>query len=59
MCQQSPTCGNPVTGATSVHHFVTPTSSGFAPIAHKIEVALGTSDTIRIRGVLGEVIPEV
>ena len=47
MCQQSPSCGNPATGATSTHHFVTPTSEDFAPIAHKIDVALGASDTIR------------
>jgi hypothetical protein len=45
--QQSPSCGNPATGATSPHHFVTATSEDFAPIAHKIEVALGASDTIR------------
>jgi hypothetical protein len=59
MCQQSPTCGNPATGATSQHHFVTPTNSRRAPIAHKIEVALGASDTIRICGVFRQVIPEV
>ena len=29
------------------HHFVTPASHFFAPTAHKIEVALGASDTIR------------
>jgi hypothetical protein len=46
MCQQSPTFGNPATGATSQHHFVTPTKDFFAPIAHKIAVALGASDTI-------------
>src|SRR5260370_21905189 len=46
MRQQSPTCGNPATGATSQHHFVTPTNNRRAPIAHKIEVALGASDTI-------------
>jgi hypothetical protein len=49
MRQQSPNCGNPATGATSTHHFVTPTSDDFAPIAHKIEVALGASDTTRKR----------
>jgi hypothetical protein len=49
MRQQSPSCGNLATGATSAHHFVTPTSEDFAPIAHKIEVALGASDTIRKR----------
>ena len=47
MCQQSPSCGSPATGATSTHHFVTPTSEDFAPIAHKMDVALGASDTIR------------
>jgi hypothetical protein len=50
MCQQSPTCGNPDTGATSQHHFVTPTSKRRAPILHKIELALGASETIRISG---------
>jgi hypothetical protein len=50
MRQQSPTCGNPATAATSQHHFVTPTNSRRAPIAHKIEVALGASDTILISG---------
>jgi len=50
MCQQSPTRGNPATGATSQHHFVTPTNKPRAPIAHKIEVALGASETIRISG---------
>src|SRR5438270_7771242 len=50
MCQQSPTCGNPATGATSQHHFVTPTSSGRAPISHKMEVELGARDTIRVFG---------
>jgi hypothetical protein len=49
MRQQSPSSGNPATGATSTHHFVTPTSEDLAPIAHKIEVALGASDTIRKR----------
>jgi hypothetical protein len=47
MCQQSPTCGSPATGATSQHHMVTPTNCRRAPIAHKMEVALGASDTIR------------
>jgi hypothetical protein len=47
MCQQSPTCGNPFTSATSQHHFVTPTSRRRAPTAHKIDVALGASETIR------------
>jgi hypothetical protein len=49
MRQQSPNCGNPATCATSTHHFVTPTSDDFAPIAHKIEVALGANDTILSR----------
>jgi hypothetical protein len=59
MCQQSPTCGNPDTGATSQHHFVTPTNSRRAPIAHKIAVALGASDTILISGFFGEAMQEV
>jgi hypothetical protein len=54
ICQQSPTRGNPATGATSQHHFVTPTKSRRAPIAHKIEVALGACDTIRISRFFGE-----
>jgi hypothetical protein len=45
--QQSPSFGSPSTGATSPHHFVTPTRAFLAPIAHKIEVALGANDTIR------------
>src|SRR5437899_5584030 len=56
--QQSPSFGRPLTptwsgspikltGATRGHHFVTPTSHFFAPTAHKIDVALGASDTIR------------
>src|SRR5690348_5924719 len=48
--QQSPSFGNPPTGATSAHHFVTPTRNPFAPISQRIEVALGASETIR-RGV--------
>src|SRR2546426_7371460 len=44
--QQSPSFGRPFTGATSAHHFVTPASHFFAPTAHKIEVALGASETI-------------
>jgi len=47
MCQQSPSFGKVPTGATSEHHFVTPTSVLFAPIPHKIEVALGASETMR------------
>src|SRR5437867_5440719 len=47
MCQQSPSFGRAPTGATSAHHVVTPTSVLFAPIAHKIAVALGASETIR------------
>jgi hypothetical protein len=54
--QQSPTCGSPFTGATSQHHFVTPTSNRRAPIAHKIDVALGASDTMRISGCFRETI---
>jgi len=46
MCQQSPSFGKSPTGATSTHHLVTPTSVFFAPIAHKIDVALGASETI-------------
>jgi hypothetical protein len=47
MCQQSPSFGKSPTGATSAHHFVTPTSDRFAPMAHKMDVALGASETIR------------
>jgi hypothetical protein len=47
MCQQSPSFGSLPTGATSEHHFVTPTSERFAPIANNIDVALGASETIR------------
>src|SRR5690348_876756 len=47
MCQQSPSLGRPSTGATSAHHLVTPTSVVFAPRAHRIEVALGASETMR------------
>jgi hypothetical protein len=47
MRQQSPSLGKSKTGATSAHHFVTPTRDLFAPIAHKMEVALGASETIR------------
>src|SRR4029077_8996828 len=51
MCQQSPSFGSLPTGATSAHHLVTPTSARLAPIAHRIEVVLGASETIRIGGV--------
>src|ERR1700694_1472181 len=47
MCQQSPSLGNFPTGATSAHHFVTPTSSFCAPIAHKMDVALGANEAMR------------
>jgi hypothetical protein len=47
MCQQSPNFGKLPTGATSAHHLVTPTSARFAPVAHRIEVALGASETMR------------
>jgi hypothetical protein len=47
MCQQSPNLGSLPTGATSAHHFVTPTSKRCAPIAHKIDVALGARETMR------------
>src|SRR5215469_17617111 len=46
MCQQSPSFGSSPTAATSAHHLVTPTSVFFVPIAHKIAVALGASETI-------------
>ena len=59
VCQQSPTRGTPATGATSQHHFVTPTSSRRAPIAHKIDVALGASDTIRSSGFFDEAMEAV
>src|ERR1700682_877929 len=49
MCQQSPSLGNFPTGATSAHHFVTPTSSFCAPIAHKMDVALGAREMMRCR----------
>jgi hypothetical protein len=45
--QQSPNFGKSPTGATSAHHFVTPTKVRFAPMAHKIDVALGASEAIR------------
>jgi len=57
--QQSPTCGSPATGATSQHHSVTPANSRRAPIAHKIEVALGANDTIRRTGLFGEAMEAV
>jgi hypothetical protein len=47
MCQQSPSFGRLSTGATSAHHLVTPTNARFAPMAHKMEVALGASETMR------------
>jgi len=47
MCQQSRSFGKLPTGATSAHHLVTPTSVRFAPIVHRIEVALGASDAMR------------
>jgi hypothetical protein len=47
MCQQSPSFGRPATGATSGHHWVTPTSDFFAPMAQRMDVALGASDTMR------------
>src|SRR5882724_9843668 len=46
-CQQSPSFGTPLTGATSAHHLVTPTSERLAPIAQRIDVALGASETMR------------
>src|SRR5579859_541548 len=53
MCQQSPNFGNPPTGATSAHHFVTPTRCFFAPSAHRMEVALGAKETILNAGPVG------
>jgi hypothetical protein len=47
MCQQSPSFGKPLTGATSAHHFVTPTSVFLAPTAQRIEVELGAKETMR------------
>jgi hypothetical protein len=47
MCQQSPSFGSFETGATSQHHLVTPTRDFRAPIAHKMDVALGASETMR------------
>jgi len=49
MCQQSPSVGSLPTGATSAHHLVTPTRNFRAPIAHKMDVALGASETMRCR----------
>src|SRR6266404_8318825 len=49
MCQQSPSFGSFPTGATTAHHFVTPTRSFCAPISHKMDVALGASETMRCR----------
>lgn len=49
--QQSPTCGNRPTGTTSWHHLLTPTTSWRAPIAKRIDVALGARETIRWRPV--------
>jgi len=46
--QQSPNFGRFSMGATSAHHLDTPTSDRLAPMAHKIDVALGASETIRI-----------
>src|ERR1700723_3442225 len=45
--QQSPTRAKRPTGAMSPHHLLTPTKLRRAPIANKIEVALGASETIR------------
>src|SRR5260370_36138499 len=58
--QQSPSFGSFATGATSAHHFVTPTSWLFAPIAQRMDVALGASDTIRcvVRGCLRPMPPD-
>ena len=50
ICQQSPSCGKPRTSATAVHHLVTPTNDFRAPIAHRIDVALGARDTMRSAG---------
>src|SRR6202790_1760056 len=50
MCQQSPSLGRPLTGATSAHHFVTPTRVRFAPMAQRMDVTLGASETIRGEG---------
>jgi hypothetical protein len=47
MCQESPSIGSFETGATSGHHLVTPTRDFRAPIAHKMDVALGASETMR------------
>src|SRR5713226_2064487 len=45
--QQSPTCGRRPTGATSLHHLLTPTSARPARSARRIEVTLGASETMR------------
>src|ERR1700687_6060725 len=44
--QQSPSFGSFPTGATSAHHLLTPTIWRSAPSAHKMDVALGASETI-------------
>ena len=46
-CQQSPSLGRCRTGATSAHHLVTPASALFAPMAQRMEVALGARETMR------------
>src|SRR5713101_4174742 len=55
-----PSFGSFATGATSAHHFVTPTSWLFAPIAQRMDVALGASDTIRciVRGCVRPMPPD-
>jgi hypothetical protein len=45
--QQSPIAGKPRTGQTSAHHRVTATSWLLAPIAQRIEVQDGASETMR------------
>ena len=47
--QQSPNAARPLTGATSAHHRLTPTKYFRAPIAQRLEVALGASETMRGR----------
>src|SRR5260370_41043068 len=45
--QQSPTAGKPRTEQTSAHHGVTATSWFLPPIAQRIEVQDGASETMR------------
>lgn len=52
-CQQSPNLGKLLTGATSAHHLVTPTNADFAPMAQRMDVALGARETMRSFSLFG------